>query len=140
MLNFSSGLTRFDRISIEFIRGRTHVRSFGDEAREGRLRWFERPQSRDREYVWKDSSSGSGRQEAWMKSRRDSAEVSLCERRGCKEERLDRSTPPPLPTGEPMGKGDRGATFCRSAFFWHAEKKFPTEIECVYVTDANDYD
>lgn len=51
MLDFSLGLTRFDRISIEFIRGRTHARSFGDEASEGRLRWFERPRRRDREYV-----------------------------------------------------------------------------------------
>lgn len=51
MLNFFLGLTRFDRISIEFIRGRMHFGTFGDEAKEGRLRWFERPQRRDREYV-----------------------------------------------------------------------------------------
>lgn len=50
-LKYFLGLTRFDKIRMEFMRGRAHVRCFGDEATEGSLRWFERRQRRDREYM-----------------------------------------------------------------------------------------
>ncbi|XP_063845349.1 uncharacterized protein LOC135091540 [Scylla paramamosain] len=40
MLRFALGVTRMDKIRNYCIRGTTHVRRFGDKAREDRLRWF----------------------------------------------------------------------------------------------------
>ncbi|KAK3531149.1 hypothetical protein QTP70_013262 [Hemibagrus guttatus] len=40
MLRFSLGVTRLDRIRIEYIRGTAHVGRLGDKVREARLRWF----------------------------------------------------------------------------------------------------
>ena len=49
MLKFSLGVTRMDR--NKYIRGKAHVRGFGDKAKEARLRWFGHVQRRDSEYV-----------------------------------------------------------------------------------------
>ena len=40
MMGFSLWVARMDRISNDYIRGTTHVRCFGEKAREARLRWF----------------------------------------------------------------------------------------------------
>ena len=46
-----SGVTWLDRIRNEYIRGTAHVRCFGDEAREARLRWFGHVLRRDSHYI-----------------------------------------------------------------------------------------
>ncbi|XP_051814292.1 serine/threonine-protein kinase NLK isoform X2 [Acanthochromis polyacanthus] len=51
MLRFSLGVTRMDKIRIEYIRGTAHVRGFGDKVRESRLRWFGHVQRRESEYI-----------------------------------------------------------------------------------------
>ena len=53
MLRFSLGVTRMDRIRNENIRGTTHVRCFGEEVRETRLRWFRHEQRRNGEDIWR---------------------------------------------------------------------------------------
>ena len=53
MLRFSLGVTRLDRIKNVYIRGSSHVGSFGDKTRETRLRWFGHVQRRDSEYIGK---------------------------------------------------------------------------------------
>ncbi|KAK3575651.1 hypothetical protein QTP86_031603, partial [Hemibagrus guttatus] len=47
MLRFSLGVTRLDRIRIEYIRGTSHVGRLGDKVRETRLRWFGHIQRRE---------------------------------------------------------------------------------------------
>ncbi|KAK3521199.1 hypothetical protein QTP70_000483 [Hemibagrus guttatus] len=51
MLRFSLGVTRFDRIRNEYIRGTAHVGRLGDKVREARLRWFGHVQRRESEYI-----------------------------------------------------------------------------------------
>lgn len=55
-------------------------------------------------YVWEDSKAGSGRQEAWRKTRRDIVDVA----KGDVKLASAPTTTPPQPSC--------GATFCRSAF------------------------
>ncbi|KAK3513051.1 hypothetical protein QTP70_000209 [Hemibagrus guttatus] len=47
MLRFSLGVTRWDRIRNEYIRGTAHVGRLGDKVREARLRWFGHVQRRE---------------------------------------------------------------------------------------------
>ena len=54
MLRFSVGVMRMDKIRNENIRAyykRAHIRCFGEEVREARLRWFGHVQRRDSEYI-----------------------------------------------------------------------------------------
>ncbi|KAK3506810.1 hypothetical protein QTP70_029082, partial [Hemibagrus guttatus] len=44
---FTLGVTRFDRIRNEYIRGTAHVGRLGDKVREARLRWFGHVQRRE---------------------------------------------------------------------------------------------
>ncbi|XP_063885538.1 uncharacterized protein LOC135113848 [Scylla paramamosain] len=51
MLRFALGVTRMDKIRNNYIRGTTHVRQFGDKAREARLRWSGHVRRSDEGYV-----------------------------------------------------------------------------------------
>ncbi|XP_037776687.1 uncharacterized protein LOC119573545 [Penaeus monodon] len=51
MLNFSLGVMRMDKVKNEYDRGTMHVRSFGDKAREAKLRWSGHIKRRDEEFV-----------------------------------------------------------------------------------------
>ena len=51
MLRWALGVTRLDKIKNKYVRGTTHVRQFGDKAREARLRWFGHIKRRDEAYV-----------------------------------------------------------------------------------------
>ncbi|XP_063850963.1 uncharacterized protein LOC135094636 [Scylla paramamosain] len=51
MLRFALGVTRMDKIRNYYIRGTTHVRRFGDNAREVRLRWFGHVRRSDKGFV-----------------------------------------------------------------------------------------
>ena len=53
MLRFSLGVTRWDKIRNEHIRGTAQVGKMGDKAREARLRWYGHVQRREEEYVGK---------------------------------------------------------------------------------------
>ncbi|XP_063881686.1 uncharacterized protein LOC135111938 [Scylla paramamosain] len=51
MLRFALEVTRMDKIRNDYIRGTTHVRRFGDKAREARLRWLGHVRRSDEGYV-----------------------------------------------------------------------------------------
>lgn len=48
---FSLGMTKMDRIRIEYIRGTPQVGSFGGQVKAARLRWFEHVQRRHTGYI-----------------------------------------------------------------------------------------
>ena len=51
MLRFSMGVTRKDKIRIDFIRSTVKLEQLGMKMRKGRLRWYGHVMKRDQEYV-----------------------------------------------------------------------------------------
>ena len=51
MLRFLLGVTRMNKIKIEYIQGTAHMKCFGDKTREARLRWFGHVKRREEEYI-----------------------------------------------------------------------------------------
>ena len=51
MLRFSLGVTRMDKIRIEYIRGTAQVGKFGEKTREARLRWYGHLRRKDDGYI-----------------------------------------------------------------------------------------
>ena len=51
MLRFAMGVTRKDKVRIEYIRGTVKVKRLGMKMKEGRLRWYGHVMRRDQEYV-----------------------------------------------------------------------------------------
>ena len=51
MLRFSLGAIRLDMVRNEYIRGSAQVGRFGENTREGRLRWYGHPQRKNDGYI-----------------------------------------------------------------------------------------